>query len=211
MKILVKILPVPPLLSRRGQRVPSIDGDSFVGDWIHAASPVKKIISNQYAEIRTSLTSLSLPHSSFPWRTPLANVVPINGVQERWEEQEMELEAVCLSRLYFALNRIQGSLQIDKKKKKRRETSILECSKSRNDTCTKKDKMKRKHSSGVRKCRRRERSASWMESPPIIHHFHFHWIASRMGYAPLRDSNLAAKQDGASVTRFRPIGRPIVL
>lgn len=33
------------------------------------------------------------------------------------EEQEMELEAVCLSRLYFALNRIQGSLQIDKKKK----------------------------------------------------------------------------------------------
>lgn len=32
--------------------------------------------------------------------------------------EEQEMEAVCLSRLYFALNRIQGSLQIDKKKKK---------------------------------------------------------------------------------------------
>lgn len=57
------------------------------------------------------------------------------------KKQEMETRSgffFCLSRLYFALNRIQGSLQIDKKKKKRRETSILECSKSRNDTCTKK-------------------------------------------------------------------------
>ena len=38
------------------------------------------------------------------------------------KKQEMETRSgffFCLSRLYFALNRIQGSLQIDKKKKKK--------------------------------------------------------------------------------------------
>lgn len=92
----------------------------------------------------------SYPFSSpffFHWRTPLS-WTSINSCTGAMNE-EQEMEAVCLSRLYFALNRIQGSLQIDKKKKKRRETSILECSKSRNDTCTKKKKTKWKGSTVV--------------------------------------------------------------
>lgn len=49
----------------------------------------------------------------------------------------------CLSRLYFALNRIQGALQIDKKK---RETSVLECLKGpKNDMRTRKKLTERKH------------------------------------------------------------------
>lgn len=51
----------------------------------------------------------------------------------------------CLSRLYFALNRIQGALQIDKKKKKR-ETSVLECTKGpKNDMRRQKKLTERKH------------------------------------------------------------------
>lgn len=50
----------------------------------------------------------------FHWRCPNVHKRCTGAMSE---EQEMELEAVCLSRLYFALNRIQGSLQIDKKKK----------------------------------------------------------------------------------------------
>jgi len=51
---------------------------------------------------------------------------------EEWESSGRNAEngdgRDCLSRLYFALNRIQGALQIDKKK---RETSVfLECLKS---------------------------------------------------------------------------------
>lgn len=141
----------------------------------------------------------------FHWRCPNVHKRCTGAMSE---EQEMELEAVCLSRLYFALNRIQGSLQIDKKK--RRETSILECSKSRNDTCTKKDKMKRKHSSGVRKCRRRERSASWMESREFT-------IFTFTGSRTIRAEFITRFEFGGGTrwravqTRFRPIGRPIVL
>lgn len=55
----------------------------------------------------------------------------------------------CLSRLYFALNRIQGALQIDKKK---RETSVLECSKGpKNDMRTQKKLTERKHGDSRKK------------------------------------------------------------
>lgn len=57
----------------------------------------------------------------------------------------------CLSRLYFALNRIQGSLQIDKKKKKGGKQAFWNVRKVETIRVQKKDKMKRKHSSGVRK------------------------------------------------------------
>lgn len=166
---------------------------------------MKKTILNQYAEIRNSLTTFSSPYFSFIGVVRMS-INDDTGAMS--EEQEMELEAVCLSRLYFALNRIQGSLQIDKKK--RRETSILECSKSRNDTCTKKDKMKRKHSSGVRKCRRRERSASWMESREFT-------IFTFTGSRTIRAEFITRFEFGGETrwravqTRFRPIGRPIVL
>lgn len=60
------------------------------------------------------LLPLFLPLFFFHWRCPNVHKRCTGAMSE---EQEMELEAVCLSRLYFALNRIQGSLQIDKKKK----------------------------------------------------------------------------------------------
>lgn len=75
---------------------------------------MKKTILNQYAEIRNSLTTFSPPYFSFIG-VVRTSINDDTGAMS--EEQEMELEAVCLSRLYFALNRIQGSLQIDKKKK----------------------------------------------------------------------------------------------
>lgn len=76
---------------------------------------MKKTILNQYAEIRNSLTlTFSSPYFSFIG-VVRTSINDDTGAMS--EEQEMELEAVCLSRLYFALNRIQGSLQIDKKKK----------------------------------------------------------------------------------------------
>lgn len=88
-------------------------------------------------------------HFLFPIFLSLANSVVLSVHKQlyrsdEWRARNGNSEAVCLSRLYFALNRIQGSLQIDKKKKKRRETSILECSKSRNDTCTKKKRQNEK-------------------------------------------------------------------
>lgn len=70
------------------------------------------------------------------------------------KKQEMETRSgffFCLSRLYFALNRIQGSLQIDKKKKKGGKQAFWNVRKVETIRVQKKDKMKRKHSSGIRK------------------------------------------------------------
>lgn len=75
-------------------------------------------------------------------RSPHQSATRITGIEENAAK-------CCLSRLYFALNRIQGALQIDKKK---RETSILECSKgSKNYIRTQKKLTERKHGDRKRK------------------------------------------------------------
>lgn len=57
---------------------------------------------------------------------PTDKITKSQSNEERISGIKKNAAKYCLSRLYFALNRIQGALQIDKKK---RETSVLECSK----------------------------------------------------------------------------------
>lgn len=124
----------------------------FVADWIQRSIHLWKKqywISMRKFEILSPFF-LFLCYFSFHRRTP---VVSVNR-GDVWRSKKWKLEAVfffCLSRLYFALNRIQGSLQIDKKKKKGGKQAFWNVRKVETIRVQKKDKMKRKHSSGVRK------------------------------------------------------------
>lgn len=141
--------------------------DRLLGGWNNRPGHLWKTKAISMRKLRVShhvLLFLSTSNSTSPRyrnrcrQTNPRTRTPYVVVATKWAKHGTR--SICLSRLYFALNRIQGSLQIDKKKK-RRETSILECSTNRNDTCTKKNKMKKKHS-GVEN--RKWTIGQWMES-----------------------------------------------
>lgn len=206
-KYSLEIFPVPPLLPGRGP-VCLFDRSLEIGS-ISITCEKNNIVS-------VCGNSRFSYHFLFPIFLSLANSVVLNVHKQlyrsdEWRARNGNSEAVCLSRLYFALNRIQGSLQIDKKKKKGGKQAFWNVRKVETIRVQKKkDKMKRKHSSGVRKCRRRERSASWMESREFSPFLLSYWIAydtRRHAIRIWRRNKMARRSD--AIPPNRPTDRSI--
>ena len=115
--------------------------------------------------MRKSRVTSHVVSSSWCRSTP-ESLLPNRSTNIRGRATKRPTRNVCLSRLYFALNWIQGSLQIDKKKKEgNKHFGMFEKSKRyviQNKKKKKKEnKMKRKHS-GIES--RKRTTSRWMES-----------------------------------------------